>query len=539
MTVAQGKNMQFNTDILIVGAGPTGLMLACQLQRFGISFRIIDKQIDRAKESRAFGIQAKSMEIFQNLGLADDFLKRVQVGQKADFYFNGHLQFAINFSNINVQATPFPSIYFLPQSETEQILLDYLQTKQIAVERQSELMAFSQSNQGVTATIKNNISQENETIICRYLVGCDGAHSIVRTTLGIPFSGASYLQKFILADVEVHWKFPTKNFTVFIGKEGNLLCIPLKNNLNRIMITGMDSPKPDDEPPSLQEIECFFNILARTPVKLDNPVWISRFHLHHRAVENYQLDRTFLAGDAAHIHTPVGAQGMNTGLQDATNLAWKMALVLKYQAPSALLNTYQAERHPVGQTLVHTTDRIFGWITSKNAVITTLRQYVLPVVMRLLLKSKGIQLSMFNFMSELNIHYPLNSFLVEKTARADKKFLKAPAAGHRAPDAPVIDTTLFELYKHKPFNILLFNISADSLNLDKVFALTVKYPELIAIHQFTYSQQLNIVFDRYGISQAGIYLIRPDGYIGFRAFGGDLELLLQYLRLYFICSLRP
>ncbi|HVV68172.1 MAG TPA: FAD-dependent monooxygenase [Gammaproteobacteria bacterium] len=523
--------MGFNTDVVIVGSGPTGLMLACQLQRFGINFRIIDKQIDRAKESRAFGIQAKSMEIFQNLGLAEEFLKHAQAGQKAEFYFNGQFKFAINFSDIDVQATPFPAIYFLPQSETEQILIDYLQARQITVERQFELITFTQDSDGVTAIVKNNRTGEDETIVCRYIVGCDGAHSTVRSLLEIPFVGASYLQNFILADVEVNWKLPIESFSVFLAKEGNLLCIPLKHNLRRIMITGMGGDSLDDKPPTLQEIEHFMNKVAATPVKLDNPVWITRFHLHHRAVYKCRLNRAFLAGDAAHIHTPVGAQGMNTGLQDASNLAWKIALVLKYHTPTTLLKSYQAERHPVGQVLVHTTDRIFGWITSKNSIITTFRQYLIPIVMRLVLKSKQVRRFMFNFISELSIHYEPNAFIVEKTERADKKFLKIKA-GYRAPDAPTENSSLFELFRQKPFNILLFNVSDETENFSKVLALIAKYSQLIAVHQFTDSHKLEVLFDRYGISQTGIYFVRPDGYIGFRAFGNKLSLLLKYLKLY-------
>jgi 2-polyprenyl-6-methoxyphenol hydroxylase-like FAD-dependent oxidoreductase len=530
--------MEIDTDVIIVGSGPTGLMMAIQLARFGVSFRIFDKQEDRAQESRAFGIQAKTMEIFQNLGISAEFLKQAIVGTEASFYVSGKQRFKIDFTKIDAGDTPFPTIFFLPQADTEKILLNHLANlpNAVSVERQTELLSFQQQQDGIEAEIKNNLRGEREKIRCRYIIGCDGAHSRVRQELDIPFEGAAYNQEFILADVSVTWPSPKNNITAFLGKEGVFLYIPLQKNYSRLIIIGMNSlEQSGSHPPTLEAIESFGRHITRTNIQLSNPQWISRFHLHHRAVKHYIKGRAFLAGDAAHIHSPVGAQGMNTGLQDATNLAWKLAFVLKYGAPKTLLETYQTERQRIGEVLLKTTDKIFGIMTKRNVIFSKLRLYLFPIVMSLLTRSTKFNNLFFRFMSELGVRYHENPFVLENTQSADAKFLSAPQAGCRAPDAPYGISTLFELFREKPCNILLFQAQAEQTpeQEKQILALEKLHPEMIALHKLVKSPTVKVIFDRYGITSSGVYFIRPDGYIGFRAFGTELESLLQYLHKLF------
>src|SRR5579862_9129504 len=227
---------RFNTEVLIIGAGPTGLMMACQLLRFGIRFRIIDKQKDRAHESRAFAIQAKSMEILQNLGLADEFLRIARVGIDFAFFINGKKQVTANFKEFPHQTTPFPSVYFLPQTETERILLSFLEHQNVHVEKEKELIFFTQNNESVKVQIKDHLAEKVEEICCAYLIGCDGAHSTTRHILNLPFEGAAYKQSFILADVTIEWPFSRDQFLFFLGKAGIFLHIPLTKTFSRIMI---------------------------------------------------------------------------------------------------------------------------------------------------------------------------------------------------------------------------------------------------------------------------------------------------------------
>lgn len=524
--------MEFDTDVLIVGAGPTGLMLACQLVRFGISFRIIDKEADLAKESRAIGIQAKSMEIFQNLGIVNEFLARSNSPKEGLLYFNSKLKFTLNFKDIQIPGTPFSKVYALPQSETELILIDHLKKAQVYVEHQTELVSFIQNTDGIEADIKNTALNKNEKIQCRYLVGCDGAKSRVREVLNIPFEGGSYYQDFVLVDATIKNSFPKENFALFVNKKGILVHIPLQEKYSRLIIAGIKKdPNAEDRPPSVDDIEEFAKQKIGISLELENPRWISRFHLHHRAVQHYQKERSFLAGDAAHIHSPVAGQGMNTGLQDATNLAWKLASVIKYHAPRELLETYQTERLRIGKILLKSTDRIFGLMTSKNPFIVFLRQYVLPNIISLFKGCKSTQKKIFCFMSELAIHYHINPFVMEYCQGADKLFLEGPNAGSRAPDDQAGNSTLFEKFRLKPWNILIFQIDDKLSNSqEKILSEISKIcPEIIGIHQFTSGNEHTTLFERYGVNSSAIYLIRPDGYIGFRAFGYNFDALQKYL----------
>ncbi len=507
-----------NTDVLIIGAGPTGLMMACQLTRFGIPFRIIDKQADRSKESRAFAIQAKSMEIFQNLGIASEFIEKEIAIKEVSFYVHGKSKFHLNFKNIDAKGTPFPSVFFLPQSATEEILIDFLTKKNVSIERQTELLSFSEVNDRVEAEIKNNVTGLNEKITCQYIVGCDGSHSVVREVLGTPFVGASYEQEFVLADLSVQWNLPRDTFTAFMNRKGNVLFFPLDrvNNLYRVILIGMGGS------PTLQEIETFTKNITGMDITLSNPIWISSFYLHHRAVQQYQKGRAFIAGDAAHIHSPVGGQGMNTGFQDVTNLAWKLAFVLKYHSPKELIETYQTERKRIGQILVNTTDKIFGLITNKNFIVSTLRLYVMPFVMSFLTKSVKFNQRLFHFISQLGVRYH------------DNPFIEGPDAGRRAPDAPVNSTTLFELFRKKPVNILIFYDKTNPEFESKIQEIEKINPDIIAVHSFIKSPETSLIFTRYGMKSSGVCLVRPDGYIGFRSFENPIDSLLIYLKALFL-----
>lgn len=526
--------MKIDTDILIVGAGPTGLMLACQLNRFNIPFKIIDNNPDRVHESRAFGIQARTMEIFQNLGIVDEFLKQAERGAHARLFVNGKEKLAINIDKLNIEGTPFPTLYFMPQDKTEEILINHLNKNNISITRNTELVNFTQNEFGIIGEIKNSLSQQSEKIYCRYIVGCDGAHSKVRKLLKIDFEGSDYKQEFMLADGEVEWSLPKDNsFRMFLSKEGIFGVIPLPNRLDRILAARTEMKEDDkDKPPSIRELETLGSKVTYQTIALKTMVWSSRFHLHHRAVKHYQNGRAFIAGDAAHIHTPAGGQGMNTGIQDVTNLAWKLAFVIKYGSPDNLLATYQTERHYIGQVLVKTTDRVFGLMTSQNIFVKFFRFNILPHIMQYINKKPLLQQRMFLFMSQLRIRYYKSEFVKEETTNADKKFLSTLEAGCRAPDAEFENTTLFEIFRNKICTILIFTKLEKLTELQKTQLDELKNSKnLINILPIEYSTINHVIFDRYGVSDSAIYFIRPDGYIGFRSYGLRIDELLNYIDL--------
>lgn len=510
--------------VLIVGAGPTGLMMGCQLARHGVSFRLIDKQAGRAHESRAFGIQAKTMEIFQNLGLDRKFLEKMQLTMKGVFFVDGRKKTEIDLSFLQNFHTPFPRLHILPQSETEIILGQDLTERGAAIERQVELVSFNDSGDAVVCELRNLISGNRETVTCKYIVGCDGAHSFVREALAIAFEGAPYEQQFILADTKVDWPYGNNGLMFFFSTKGLVLHLRLTDTHSRILGARFkDASGPN--PPPLSEVQDLMRDVTRADVKLYDGIWTSRFHLHHRAAKLYHKGRAFLAGDAAHIHTPVGAQGMNTGLQDATNLAWKLAYVVKGVAIEALLDSYQSERRRVGQILLETTDRAFGLVTARGPLATPLRNILFPVVMPLAFKLNCLRTRLFRFISQLAIRYHKGPFVFERARFADPAFLRGPKAGERAPDAPLEQGTLFELIKGHEANALIFNGQERAMEVEMLKRLYNGYVRFHAVEK----EKEPELFRRYGMNDKGSCFIRPDGYIGFRSYGEDLRWLKDYL----------
>jgi 2-polyprenyl-6-methoxyphenol hydroxylase-like FAD-dependent oxidoreductase len=525
-----------DTEVLIIGAGPTGLMMACQLLRYGVKFRILDKQKDRAHESRAFAIQAKSMEIFQNLGCADEFLKVAHSNVNFAFFINGKKQIEIKFKHFKHQDTPFPSVYFLPQTETERIFIEFLEKQGVYIERQKELITFSQNMQGVQANIKDLTTGITEKLACDYIIGCDGAHSIIRHTLNFSFEGNAYPQIFNLVDASIVWPYSRNKFLFFLGKDGVFVHIPLTEKISRIMLAKrLTRSNAKLSNPNLIDLEHLASLLTQVPVKLVNPIWISQFHLHHRGVTKYYKNRAFLVGDAAHIHSPVGGQGMNTGIQDATNLAWKIALVVKKDASIKLLDSYETERHPVGKILLKTTDQFFSLLTAKGFFISKLRNWILPFVISFLFSKKNIEKRLFWFMSQLNIHYAKNQFNYEIIEKSYQELIGGPCPGYRAPNAPANSSSLFILLAQKPFNILSFKTKEEQPDelIEKVNTLIKKYKAWLQVHAFVLSPTNKLLFKRYGVIASAIYVIRPDGYVGFRVNSDNYLLLEEYLKNFF------
>lgn len=525
-----------DTEVLIIGAGPTGLMMACQLWRCGVKLRILDKQQDRAHESRAFAIQAKSMEIFQNLGIAEEFLKLARSNVDFAFFINGKKQIEINFQHFQHQDTPFPSVYFLSQTETERILIEFLEKKAIYIERQKELITFTQDIKCVQATIKDNIAGSAEKINCAYIIGCDGAHSSIRHTLNFSFEGNAYPQIFNLVDASIEWPYSRNKFLFFLGKNGVFVHIPLTEQISRIMLAKRAGHAEEKlSTPNLVELEHLASVLTQVPVKLVNPIWISQFRLHHRGVIKYYQNRAFLVGDAAHIHSPVGGQGMNTGIQDGTNLAWKLALVLKKGISDKLLDTYEAERHPVGKILLKTTDQFFSLLTAKGYFISKLQNWLLPFVITFLFSKKNLEKRLFWFMSQLNIHYAKNSFNYEVIEKSHQVLKGGPGPGYRAPNAPANSSSLFKLVSHKPFNILYFETKKEQTDkhIEKINVFIKNNRDWMQVHVFVLSPANQLLFKRYGVISSAMYVVRPDGYIGFRINSNNYFLLEKYLKNFF------
>ena len=368
------------TDVLIVGAGPTGLSLARQLARFGVDFVIVDRREGTTPHSKAIGVQARTLEIYEQLGIADRLVAEGRIADKARLASNGEIKGELDFSTFGTGMSPFPFLLIVEQGIHERIVYDDLKSVGRDVRWRTEMIEFMQSDDGVTAQIRSG--GESEFIEAKYLVGCDGAHSPVRHALGLKFEGSTFERLFYVADVEIDWEFSHDSFYGNLGEDTLTAFFPMAGESKRWRIVGT-FPEGHD----LDEGEVLFDKIEQQVAKdtsLDFDItkvnWFSVYKVHSRAVERFSSGRCFLAGDSAHIHTPAGAQGMNTGIQDGYNLAWKLAQVILYGTKASLLETYNEERLPNAHRLLNTTDRLFDFAASDRRLISFLRKHVFPRV---------------------------------------------------------------------------------------------------------------------------------------------------------------
>ena len=389
-----------HTQVLIVGAGPTGLALANLLATHGIAFRIIDKNSERSNKSKALGVQAGSLEaIKHHLGekLANDM---VAAGLKVQsVLFNFYDQ-----NPVKVDLSLIPSFYncilILPQSENERLLEKNLVKLGSRVERECELIALTQNAPNVSVTLKTNSGTE-ENLTADYVVGCDGASSMVRKLLQLPFSGGEYTGNFILGDVRSVDLKGKNSIEIFITDKGALAYFPLETaGLGRFVLIPKNQERADTREISLADFSRILNELSPRPIQISEAPWLSRFTLHHRIVSHFQTGRVFLAGDAAHIHSPLGGQGMNTGIQDAFNLGFKLAQVLSGKADSSSLALYEKQRYPVAKNILRGTDlgsRLL--LLNDSFAAHFFKQHVMPH----LLKVKWVQKKLVTAISEIRI----------------------------------------------------------------------------------------------------------------------------------------
>lgn len=535
--------------VLIVGAGPTGLALAVQLQSFGVAFRIIDRLTDRGRESRALAIQARTLELLQSVGIGDQLAAAGRSSTRLLLHLDGHVAKVV-LGGFGATDTRFPYILFLSQAETERILASHLEARGVSIERGVELVDFKAENHGVTSTLRH--ADGTETVGAMYLVGCDGAHSKVRKAAGIAFEGAPYIQDFLLGDVEADGPLDTEALHSFAGGHGVAMFFPLGAPRTwRVIAMAPDSggePTTAAETSSLSlaELQVVVDGATGSTVRLRDPAWLTHFRLHHRQADRYRAGRAFLAGDAGHIHSPVGAQGMNTGIQDAWNLGWKLAFNLRGWADDRLLDTYQAERWPVGRSLLRTTDRVFGLFVrgiSASAVARWVRREIVGRVLPSVMSSRRLRDFAFGFISELRIHYRFSPAVLE----GKPSLSGGPKAGSRLPDATVVRGSEERFLQHAlagPTLQLLLCGDSEAWDHTRLNALALMYREYLTPHFLTRSASSavdlvdasDVALDLLGVEQAAQYLVRPDGYIAFRCAGTDLQGVFDYLTRWFVPS---
>jgi 2-polyprenyl-6-methoxyphenol hydroxylase-like FAD-dependent oxidoreductase len=534
---AYGKDMSMNSvDVLVVGAGPTGLTLALQLAGFGIDVRIVDRGADRVHESRALAIQARTLEVLAGSRVTDEL---VEYGNKTVRLriHAGRRETGVPLFDLGLPDTAYPYLLFLSQAETERILDEHLTAAGVRVERRVELVDLTDDAlaEAAVATLRHPDGSD-EPVSVRYVVGCDGAHSTVRRLAGIGFTGGAYPQTFVLADLEADGVAPGAAHA-FLSDAGMLFFFPLQHPASwRILaMRPPTDPTPPDAPVALDEVQTLTDAYTAGTVQLRDPVWLTNFRLHHRAATRYRAGRVFLAGDAAHIHSPAGAQGMNTGVQDAVNLAWKLAHALRGVTDPALLDSYHTERAPVGRTVLRFSDRAFTVATSTNPIVRTLRTRLAPMLIPLVLKPRTVRAYGFQILAQLAIRYRHSPLSLD----GPHPPRRGPKAGDRLPDTPTVHngqpTTLHRLVAAPGWHLLLCG-PAHAWAATDVTSLAQRHAAILTVHHLTPPDTGGPDGGGSALHHLGLtptdtaqYLIRPDGYVGYRAGGTDLTALTGYL----------
>ena len=494
---------------LIVGAGPTGLVMAHELARDGIQCRLIDKAPHRAMESRAIAIHARTVETFELMRLADAFLGAGHRITGVNLYGESG---RIAHAAFGMLDTRYPFVLGVPQDETERILEERLVRLGVSIERNTELISLAQRESSVSLRLRT--AHRVEEVETEWLLGCDGAHSTVREQLGISFLGATYPEQFVLADVKVAGDLNHAEAQVWLHREGALAFFPLPEDRWRLII--INSPPGWHDEPGLAQCQALVDERGLDRLRLGDPRWTAVFRIHRREAACFRQERVFLLGDAAHIHSPVGGQGMNMGIQDAFNLAWKLSLVVRNGGTPQLLDSYEAERKPVDEAVIRQTDRATRLVSLHGTVARFIRDHMMSLLTQIAVVAENLG----EGLSGLAVNYRHSPIVEEHGAG-----LPGPAVGDRAPDAPLAsakgDATLrlYDLFAEHRHVLLLLGDGPEALPPtlprlpERVFAAHRIVPPGTSGGDFI--DREGVVAKCYG-SRPIAYLIRPDGYIGFR-----------------------
>lgn len=518
------------STVLIVGAGPTGLMLACQLARLGVRCRIIDGKDGPTRESRALAVQARTLELYQGMGVAERALAEGYVVEAGNIYVGGERVQRLPLSEIGQGMSPFPLLLILEQSRNEALLYDALRKLGSEVNWNCVLVSFQQREVGVVVVLRHANGQE-EQLTVDWLVGCDGACSPVREQLGLNFAGGTYENLFYVADTEVEWTLP-RELTLCLSRETFVIFFPMTGK-NRYRAIGILPRQFHEETElSFADIESSVRAQMDIPVRFSNPGWFSAYRVHHRCIERFRSGCAFLAGDAAHVHSPVGGQGMNTGLQDAGNLGWKLALVNTGRADPALLDSYHDERWPFAQRLLKSTDRGFRMVISQQPLIRAFRLRAFPQLVRWLVRIGRFRRFVFRGISQIGIRYhhsPLSRTSGRLSARA----------GERLPYAEVSvpltaqTSSVYAWLAAPGFHLLLMQEQEAQLTAVAEAwraRLDAAYPGLFHVHSLTRNAGSAALFSVLGVRDCAVLLVRPDQYLAYVATRFDWDAFARYLR---------
>jgi 2-polyprenyl-6-methoxyphenol hydroxylase-like FAD-dependent oxidoreductase len=520
---------QQHTSVLIIGAGPSGLMMAAQLLRYGIQPVIIDSKQGPTTHSKALAVQARSLEIYRQMGLIDTIIKGSKQASGVVFNQDGKEVASLSLNNVGEGQTAFPFVHLYQQSKNERLLLDFLTLNCCPVYWNTSLLTIEQQAGKVMVQLQSG--EETQHITCDWLIGADGAHSLVRKQLQIPFNGDTYQHQFYLADVKISNAFGDK-VNLFLEKTGFAAFFPMPEEQCYRVVGQLPVELDQKEDLQLEEALPYLNVITGQTIEVEHTNWFTTYQLHHRMADNFRQNRCFLIGDAAHIHSPVGGQGMNTGLQDAYNLAWKLAGVVNNQLQEKILDSYAAERMPVAKDLLNTTDRIFKLILSRNWFVGLFKKWALPIILKNVWGKQELRAAFFKRISQTGINYRERQINLHLSHDSPIK------AGDRLPYLKVFDekkqqeTDLHEWCSKPGFTM----ITLGKLQEIDLFTLakwiTQNYTGTLNFFYLPPSTRNQQVFDAFGIKekQKKAIIVRPDMYIGFINDVVDIDMMDNYLK---------
>jgi 2-polyprenyl-6-methoxyphenol hydroxylase-like FAD-dependent oxidoreductase len=483
-------------QVLITGAGPVGLTMAAELARYGVSTRIVDKAAARTDKSKALVLWSRTLELLDRAGCSEAFVAAGQKVVGANFIAGSKLIGGISIATVE---SPYRYALMLPQSETERLLEEHLNRLGVTVEREVEVISFAPNASGVTSVLRKADGQE-EKLTTEWLIGCDGAHSVVRHGLGLSFAGDTLPSDWMLGDIHLKgYPFAETEMAIYWHEDGILVFFPISPGRFRVIADIGLSAGAHPTDPTLDQIQGVIDRRGPGGIVASDPIWISAFRINERKVSQYRSSRVFVAGDAAHVHSPAGGQGMNTGMQDAINLAWKLALVCRNSASDKLLDSYSIERSAIGDEVLKAAGRLTQVAVLKNHALQTVRN----LIGRIMLGLAPFRRAMVDTMTEVSIgykHSPLNGPSAHGMSGPSPGERVAPIAGQIPPGSG--SAPRFALF---------------AKTSDATAGLLAKFPDLIDPDV------------RPPLAQGGIWLVRPDGYTACVAKEGDIETIAEYL----------
>jgi 2-polyprenyl-6-methoxyphenol hydroxylase-like FAD-dependent oxidoreductase len=494
-------------DVLIAGAGPTGLVLALWLTKFGVKVRIIDKTAGPGTTSRALAVHARTLELYRQLDLADAVVAQGHRVPAVNLWVKGEPTARLAFENIGEGLTAFPFLEIFPQDQHERLLIERLKALGVTVERQTELVSFRDEGDRVAARLRK-AGGVDEDCEASYVAGCDGARSTVREGLGTGFPGGTYRQLFYVADVDAAGPPMNGELHVDLDEADFLAVFPLAGE-GRGRLIGTIRDERAGQAETLQFEDVSARAIQHLKLRVNKVNWFSTYHVHHRVTDHFRKGRAFLLGDAAHIHSPVGGQGMNTGIGDAINLAWKLAAVLHGQASDSLLDSYEAERIGFARRLVATTDRAFSLVTADGWIADLLRTRLVPFLMPKLTAFEAVREYMFRTVSQITLNYrggPLSEGVAGRVH-----------GGDRLPWVAIDDADNFESLSAMTWQVHIYGPADPALS-------EWCGRHGLPLHAFEWRPD----YEKAGLARNALYLLRPDTYVGLALASGDVAALERY-----------